>query len=49
MEFNLPFPNGEMSPMLKSKGWRECDIMDIRQSILEGIKEAIENPDDAEN
>ncbi len=38
MRLSTPFPNGEMSPILKAKGWQESDIMDIRERLLEEVK-----------
>lgn len=38
MEFNPPFPNEEMSLMLRNMGWQESDIMDIREMLMKEIK-----------
>jgi len=38
MENNLPFPNGLLNPILRTNGWQESDIMDIREMLLEEIK-----------
>ena len=39
MNFNMPFPNGRLHPALKDFGFQESDIMEIRESILSGIRE----------
>lgn len=38
MNFNPPFPNGEMSPLLKKWGFQESDILEIRKIITDEIK-----------
>ena len=38
MKLTAPVPNGELSPILKAKGWQESDIMDIREMLLEEVR-----------
>lgn len=38
MKFSTPFPNGQLSPLLRKNGWKESDIMEIREFLLEEIK-----------
>jgi len=35
MKFSLPFPNNQLSPLLRENGWREGGILEIREMLLE--------------
>ncbi len=34
----MPFPEGQLNPLLKAKGWQESDIMEIRELLLKEVK-----------
>ena len=38
MNFDMPFPNGELSSVLKKAHWHDEDILEIRDTILKEIK-----------
>lgn len=43
MEFSTPFPDGYMNSVLRLAGWRESDVMEIREILIKEIKEQNKN------
>ena len=38
VKFSVPFPDGQMNPLLRKHGFKEEDILEIRKILTDEIK-----------